>query len=176
MRANYRTSLEDVSGRDETPALLWLANVGVEPLTQSQIGLVRQALDGGAYLLAEVAGGDPDRGETFRAELHKIDPRLSVRKLHTSHPIFTGGIEGTQGYDVRRSRLSKTLREEVADEGRCDLYALELEGREVGVLSQYDLSAGVTFMRYPGRRGPGPRAAREMGVNVVLHAMELRVK
>ena len=100
-----------------------------------------------------------------------------MRKLYTSHPIFTGQIEGTQGYDVRRSRISRTLREEVDDTtGRCDLYALELDGREVGVLSQYDLSGGTTFLRYPGRRGPEPRAAREMAVNMVLHAMQLNVR
>lgn len=176
MRANYRTGLKDGSNPGETPILLWVANTGDKPLTPDQSGRIRQALGGESYVLAEVVAGNPDRAETFRAELQQIEPNLTVRKLHTAHPIFTGMVEGTQGYDVRRSRLSRTLREAVADQGRCDLHVLELNGREVGVLSEYDLSSAATFMQYPGRRGPAPQAGRELAINAVLHAMQMSIR
>ncbi|HUU84124.1 MAG TPA: prenyltransferase/squalene oxidase repeat-containing protein [Phycisphaerae bacterium] len=176
MRANYRTGLKEGAAGGDAPILLWVANAGTGSLTSEQSQRIRQALADGTYVLAEVIGGDPDRAETFHAELQQLDPKLAVRKLRTSHPVFTGMIEGTQGYDVRRTRLSRSLREEVADQGRCDLYALELDGREVGVLSEYDLSSAVSFMRYSGRRGPASRAGRELAVNAVLHAMQQSIR
>jgi len=171
MRSSYRVGVNDVSGGNESPVLLWLANVGEEPLTEDQLARTRQALKDGAYLLAEVVGGNRDWAEAFQVELRRIDPKLEIRKLYTNHPIFTGMVEGTQGFDVKRTRLSKTLREETSQTGRCDLYLLEIGGREVGVLSQYDLSGSLHFVQYPERRGPMPASGRQMVLNVVLYAM-----
>ncbi|MCP4248279.1 MAG: DUF4159 domain-containing protein [bacterium] len=175
MRATYRVGIEDVSSGGPQPQLAWLANVGTKPLDQGQRARIRNWLDGGAYLVAEVAGGDPDWAEAFRADLLKIDDGLSVRRVFTSHPVFTGMIEGTQGYDVRRTLLSKALREDLGRLGRCDLYLVERDGREVGVFSQHDLSSGLSYMRYPGRRGPTPSAARGLAVNALLWAMERNI-
>ncbi|MHC4063029.1 MAG: DUF4159 domain-containing protein [Planctomycetota bacterium] len=94
MRANYRTALKDVSDGQETPTLFWLANAGEKPLTQQQQARIRAALDDGAYLFAEVVGGNKDWAEAFRADLQKLDPELTVRKLYTSHPIFQQDAAG----------------------------------------------------------------------------------
>lgn len=178
MRAGYRTAVKDASELSEAPVLLWVASVGNEPLTAEQQARIRRALQERTYLLGEVIGGDEERAETFAGQLQELDPRLTIRKLPTAHPVFTGRIRGTLGFDVTRTRLSRTLRKQLSasshydvEYGRCDLYRLEIDGREVGTLSKYDLSGGLHFVRYPHCRGPVPPSGREMVMNVILHAL-----
>jgi hypothetical protein len=176
MRANYRTAvvpLEEAKGKKAT--LLWVADLGEEALTPEQAKRIREAMDEGTFVVAEVVSGRRNWGEAFKAEIAKLDGKVELRKLHTSHPIFTGRIEQTQGYDVQRVNLSKALQKDYGEAGKCDLYAIELNGEEVGVLSLYDLSSGLSAFRYPDRRGPETEAARQLVQNIVLRAMELQL-
>ncbi len=203
MRANYRVAVKDVSGesgQSDKPLVTWVSAGGDQPLTTSQKQKIEAAMRGDGFVFAEVVKGSESWGEALRAEIQKLDPGINIRLLPLSHPIFTGEIEGTQGFFLQSVPIRKSGQEEQpatplpaaaigtdpADaaapppptnvgptRGRISLHVIELDRREVGVLCEHDVSSGFSYALYPGCRGPLPRYARELAMNVMLYVMQL---
>ena len=174
MQAGYRLKVHQSPPEDVTdrPSMLWLARGGDAALTDEDRQVLQTQIDAGTFIFAEVLDGRPGWLEAMIADLQSLDPGIRVRKLLANHPVMTGYIEGTQGYDVRQVALRKALSEEYEKLPRPDLYVIEKDGREIGVLSAYDVSSGIEYVLYPGCRGPMPAPSREIMTNVLLYAME----
>jgi hypothetical protein len=172
MRANYRTSVKDVSKGGGPAGLTWISCTGEQPLNEVQKTKISAALHGNGFVVAEVVSGAPAWAESLRAEIRKLDPNLNIRLLPLSHPLFTGEIEGSQGFFVQKAPMRKTLRDTGPAWGRVSLYAIEIGRKEVGVLCEHDLSSGFSYALYPECRGPLPAYARRIAMNVMLYAMQ----
>ena len=132
---------------------------------------VKEYLQGGGFLFADVVSGREDWAEQLEADLLKVDRGITMQQLRQSHPIYTGEVSGTQGFDIRRSHLREALRAEFSEYGRCDLRALVLDNRLVGVVSHHDVVSGLGYVLFPECRGPTPADARKVAMNALLTAM-----
>ncbi len=184
MQFNYRTNVERAKAGDTAapPVLLWVTGAGTGALTDQQRNQIRQSIDTGTYVFFDVAGGDQGTAEALRAEIKKIDPKLEIRPMSLLHPVYTGNVRGTQGFDVRGMRLRRALADEQSDNvdrdkggsGPCRLSRIMRGDDEVGVFCCVDVCSGVGNMQFTGARGPVPARARELTMNLVLRAMERR--
>ena len=174
MQSGYRLKVHEraLDAPGAEPVLLWLACAGSKPMTAEQRRVVLERIRGGSFLLAEVLSGNPAWVEAFRSELLKLAPGIRLRKMMSNHTVLTGFVAETQGFDVRQVALRQTLREEHDTRPRVDGYVIELDGKEVGAFSTYDLSAGLGYVLYPGCRGLMPRYCRRIATNVLLYAMD----
>jgi hypothetical protein len=105
----------------------------------------------------------------------KIDPALSLRKMPANHPLVTGRLDETFGYDLRVAPLRRALRADESLIPRMDAYVLERGGEEVGMFTVYDVASGLGYVMYPECRGLMPRASRQAAMNIVLYAMQRRL-
>ncbi len=176
MQSGYRLKVDFVRADSaaDKPVLLWLACTGDKPMSEEQRRAVRHQLDAGTFLFAEVVSGREGWLEAFSADLQKVDDGLHIRQMLANHPVMTGQVEETQGYDLRRAAVRAALRDEDEVRPRPDMYVIEKNGKEIGVLSAYDISSGIGYNLYPGCRGLMPRESREMAANVLLYALERR--
>ena len=186
MQTHYRVNVEAATFTDgqPPPILMWVAVTGPAPWTADQKQAIRAALENDTYLFMDVAGGNQAWAESFEASLRTFDPDLTIKPLPSLHPVYTGQVRGTQGFDVKQVSVRKALhRKRYPDDedkdairtGRCDLYRIMHRAREIGVLSRHDICSGVGNVRYPGVRGPVPEASRRLAMNVVLRSMERRL-
>ena len=177
--AEYRLKVVDAATEpedsSERPALLWIGVTGSNPLTSGEQAAIKQAIDENTFVFADVIGGDESAQEAFGAQLHRVDPAIEIRRLLASHPILSGRVEETQGYDVRQVHLRPALAKQFEKLPRAKMYLLERNGREVGVLSAYDISSGQGYVMFPNCRGVMPEASRHIAANVVLYAMQRRL-
>ena len=173
MQANYRVKVYEAAdpGAGRRPAMMWLSVTGPAPMGSDVRLRVQEHLQSGGFLFADVVSGRQDWAEQLEADLLKVDPAITLQRLRQSHPIHTGEIPGTQGFDVRRSHLRTALRTEFSDYGRCDLRALILDDRLVGVVSHHDVVSGLGYVLFPECRGPMPSDARKVAMNTLLTAM-----
>lgn len=177
MQSGYRLKVEAVgpdtaSGGSQPPRLLWLSCTGPDAIDSEVGAQIKRAIDGGTYVFAEVVSGNGSWEEAFRSQLTKLDGSLRIHKVLANHPVLTGQISGTQGFDVREVPLRKALQAEYAKLPRADLYLIERDGKEVGMYSAHDISSGLGYVHYPGCRGVMPEFSRRIAANVVLHAMQ----
>ncbi len=186
MQTHYRVNVEAATFADgqPPPILLWVVATGTADWTADQQAILRAALENDTYLFMDTAAGRPAWAEFFEASLRTLHPELTIKPLPSLHPVYTGQIRGTQGFDVRQVPVRKALyhkrfREDEDKDairtGRCDLYRLLLRDREVGILCKHDICSGVGNMRYPDVRGPVPEWSRRLAMNVVLRSMERRL-
>lgn len=186
MQTNYRVNVEAATFTDgqPPPILLWVVAAGATAWTAEQQAVIRAALENDTYLFLDVAGGNEAWAESFEANLRTFDSELTIKPLPSLHPVYTGQIRGTQGFDVKQVNVRKALHRKRYQEdedkdairtGRCDLYRVLHRDREVGILCKHDVCSGVGNVRYPGVRGPVPEWSRRLAMNVVLRSMERRL-
>lgn len=166
MQSNYRTRVDDAKASDAD--LTWVVVAGPTPPTDSVKQQLRDAMKGNRQLFVDVVSGNPDWDETFRGALKGLDPGISIQKLRRNDPIYTGEIAGTQGFDATNVAFRKALHDRFSESGRCDLYAIYLSGKRIGVYSAYDLSSGIGYHYFPGCRGIAPEGARQIAMNMFL--------
>lgn len=180
MLAGYQLKVEDAgqasSGSPQDPALLWVSATGAEPLAAGEKAAIKSHIDRGGYLFADIVGGDPSSEEALRAELKSIDSGIEIRRLLSNHPVLSGRIKETQGFDVRQVQLRHALAEEFEKLPRAKMYLLERGGEEIGVLSAYDISSGQGYVMYPNCRGVMPEPSRQIAANVILYAMQRQLE
>jgi len=169
MRSNFRLAVTEPSEPKEAD-LLWVNVTGADPPSDPQRAQLRDALHGGKYLLIDVVSGNKDWDEGFRAVLKQLDAGIKLEKLRRGDPIYTGEILGTQGFDAVTVGFRKALQTKFSTSGRCDLYAILWNGKQVGVYSAYDIASGIGYHYFPGCRGVLPPHARELAMNVFLAA------
>lgn len=169
MRTLYRTEVVDAG--DNPAALLWVAVTGDRPFTAEQKTRILNHIKSGSYLLFDVATGNEAWAEAALAQIRQIDPALAFRRTSALHPIYTGKIAGTRGFELRSAPLRNALRSKFVEEGRNPFSTLTYQGKEIGVFSHYDLASGLCFTYLPGCRGLMPEAARETVVNAALLAL-----
>ncbi|MCH7701414.1 MAG: DUF4159 domain-containing protein [Planctomycetes bacterium] len=173
MQANYRVKVHNasdpVSGR--RPTMMWLSVTGPAPMDSDVRMRLQEHIQSGGFLFADVVSGRQDWAQQLEADLLKVDPAITLQRLRHSHPIHTGEIPGTQGFDIRKSHLRKALRTEFSDYGPCDLRALVLDDALVGVVSHHDVVSGLGYVLFPECRGPMPSDARKVAMNTLLTAM-----
>mgnify|MGYP001579658701 FL=1 len=177
MESNYRTRIEEAKSPSEAD-LVWVNVAGADAPSEEVRKQLLEVMRGGgspdqggrAIVLIDVVGGNTDWDEGFRAVLAGLDSGIVIEKLRRNDAVFTGEIAGTQGFDVVDVPLRKALHTRFAKSGRCDLYAIYLKGRPVGIYSAYDLSSGIGYHYFPGCRGVMPEQAREIAMNVFLSA------
>jgi hypothetical protein len=177
MQSGYRLKVDAVdpvasTGSGPAPRLLWLSCTGPDPIDAELGARIKQAIDGGAYLFAEVVSGNVSWDESFRSELTRLDGSLRIHKVLANHPVLTGQIPQTQGFDVREVPLRKALSEEYKKLPRADLYLIERDGVEIGMYSAHDISSGLGYVHFPDCRGVMPEFSRRIAANVLLHAMQ----
>jgi len=177
MHLEYRLALEPVSAEDpaQDAPLLWISCAGPKPLTAAQQKAIRERIDGGTFVFVDVLSGNPNWAETMRSEILRIDDALRMRKLPASHPLLSGRLHETFGYDVRIAKLRLSLREEHAKLPRMDAYVIEKNGTEVGMFSTYDVGSGVGHVLFPECRGVMPHESRQVAANVLLYAMQRKL-
>jgi len=186
MQTNYRVNVEAATFTDgqPPPILLWVVATGGTAWTAEQQAVIRAALENDTYLFMDVAGGREAWAESFEAGLRTFDPELTIKPLPSLHPVYTGQIRGTQGFDVKQVLVRKALHwkrfrededKDAIQTGRCDLYRVLHRDREVGILCKHDICSGVGNVRYPDVRGPVPEWSRRLAMNVVLRSMERRL-
>lgn len=177
MQSGYRLKVDAVdpvasTGSGSAPRLLWLSCTGPDSIDAELGARIKQAIDGGAYLFAEVVSGNVSWDESFRSELTRLDGSLRIHKVLANHPVLTGQIPQTQGFDVREVPLRKALSEEYKKLPRADLYLIERDGVEIGMYSAHDISSGLGYVHFPDCRGVMPEFSRRIAANVLLHAMQ----
>ncbi len=173
MRSEYRLEVQDKSAEPMAdPVLLWLSCAGDQPLTDSQRRQINEHIDRGAFLFAEVLTGDTAWAESFRADLLKLGDGFRMRRLLGNHPLVNGQLNETYGFDVRLVGVRRALREAYEKLPRAELYIIERNDQEVGVLSVYDIGSGLGHVLYPECRGLMPEDSRKLAANVVLYAMQ----
>jgi hypothetical protein len=141
-------------------------------MSEEQRRAIAGHLQRGAFVFAEVLSGNPNWAETFRSDLLRVDDGLRMRKLPANHPLLTGRLHETYGYDVRIARLRRALHEEYAKLPRLEAYVIEKDNEEVGMLSVHDVGSGLGHVLFPDCRGSMPNVSRQLAVNVVLYAMQ----
>lgn len=170
MQTNYRTNI--VAAEQDPAPLLWVSITGDAPPTPEQKSRIMDHIRSGGYLLMDVIGGKEGWAEAAESFIRQLDPKLALRHMQAQHPIYTGKIAGTQGFDLRTAPLRKALTSQFVKFGRNEFKTILLDGQEVGALSTYDIASGVGYNLFPGCRGLRPDAARELAVNTVLYAMQ----
>ncbi|MCB9866095.1 MAG: DUF4159 domain-containing protein [Phycisphaerales bacterium] len=178
MRAEYRLEVDDVPADDtaKPAALLWVSCAGPKPMSDAQRQQIKRRLADGSFIFAEVLSGNPNWAESFRSDLLRLDDTLRIRKLPANHPLVTGRLYETFGYDLRETNVRRALRKEYTKLPRLDAYVIEKNGEEVGMLSVHDVGSGLGYVLYPGCRGVMPHESRQVAVNVVLYAMQRQLK
>lgn len=179
MLAGYRLKVTD-AGADSSQsrmdaALLWMSATGTSPLTEGEKQAIKSYIDGGGFLFADVIGGNESAGEALRSQIQSMDPTIEIRRLLANHPIISGRVEETQGYDVRVVKLRHVLAKEFEKLPRAKMYLLERGGEEIGVLSEYDIASGQGYVFFPHCRGVMPEESRRIATNVILYAMQRKL-
>lgn len=169
MQSNFRTRVEEAKSASEAD-LVWVNVAGADAPSEEVRRQLLDVMRGGKQVFVDVLSGNTDWDEGFRAVLAGLDSEIVIEKLRRNDAVFTGEIAGTQGFDVVDVALRKALHTRFAKSGRCDLYAIYLKGRPVGIYSAYDLSSGIGYHYFPGCRGVMPEQAREIAMNVFLSA------
>lgn len=169
MRSNFRLAVTEPSDPKEAD-LVWVEVTGTNPPSDAQRSQVLDALRGGKYLFVDVVSGNKDWDDGFRAVLRQLDAGIKLEKLRGSDPVYTGEIPGTQGFDAVKVNFRKSLHTKFSTAGRCDLYAILWNGKQVGVYSAYDISSGIGYHYFPECCGAMPQQARELAMNVFLAA------
>lgn len=175
MRSNYRVEVVEPTDAKDAD-LVWVNVTGSDPPSASDILALTGALKSGKFLLIDVVSGNKDWDEGFRATLKGLTPGITLEALRRIDPVFTGEIPGTQGFDVVEVGFRKALHTRFAKSGRCDLYAIYLQGKQVGVFSAHDLSSGIGYHYFPGCRGIAPQPAREIAMNAFLIAYANKIQ
>lgn len=171
MTSNYRTRIVD-AGPAPAP-LLWVSITGPAGPTAQQKQRIADHVASGGYLLVDVVSGNTQWGESGLSAIRSILADVSIVPIRTLHPIYTGKIPGTQGFDARGGTLRKALQTDLIKNGRNDFTLLLRQGREIGAFSAFDLASGLTGAHFPGCRGLEPPSARPLVLNAVLYAMYL---
>ncbi len=174
MRSECRLEVKDVS-KESAPKnekLLWLSCCGPEPITDEQLKRVRDKVEAGTFLFAEVLTGNTDWAETFRSDLLKLGDDVRIRRLLANHPILTGKVYETYGYDLRITPVRKALRDVYEKLPRLEMYVIEKGDKEIGVFTVHDVGSGLGYVMYPECRGAMPDASRKLAINVVLYSMQ----
>jgi len=169
MRSNFRLAVTEPSDPKEAD-LVWVNVAGASPPSDPQRAQVLDAIRGGKYLFVDVVSGNKEWDESFRAALKQLDAGIKLEKLRRGDSVYTGEIPGTQGFDAVKVNFRKSLHTKFSASGRCDLYAILWNGKQVGVYSAFDLSSGIGYHYFPGCRGVMPQQARELAMNVFLAA------
>ncbi len=169
MRSNFRLAVAEAKDSKEAD-IVWVEVAGSEAASEAQRTQMLEALRGGKYVFVDVVGGNKDWDESFRGVLKQLDAGIKLEKLRRSDVVYTGEIPGTQGFDAVKVNFRKALHTRFATAGRCDLYAILWNGKQVGIYSTYDISSGIGYHYFPGCRGVMPQHARELAMNVFLSA------
>ncbi len=169
MRSNFRLAVAEPSDPKEAD-LVWINVTGANPPSDPQRVQMLEALRGGKYLFIDVVSGNKDWDDSFRGVLKQLDAGINLEKLRRGDPVYTGEIPGTQGFDAVTVGFRKALQTKFSTSGRCDLYAILWNGKQVGVYSAYDISSGIGYHYFPDCRGVMPEHARELAMNVFLAA------
>jgi hypothetical protein len=170
MQENFRLQVEpaDVAA-DAT--LLWMTVAGDEPIAEETHAALAAALEAGRFVFIDVISGNERWDEAMRGRLAAVEG-LSLRPLRRTHPVFTGEISGTQGFDCGQVNLRRALHKRWSTAGRCELHELRWKGEFAGVYSSYDLSSGIGYQFFPECRGVMPGHARQLAMNAFLVAFE----
>jgi len=167
MQSNFRMRVEETNSPSDAD-LIWVNVAGSDPPSEDVRKQLLDAMRGEKRVFIDVVSGNVDWDAGLRAVLAGLDPGIALEKLRRNDPVFTGEIAGTQGFDVVDVPFRKALHTRFAKTGRCDLYAIYLKGRQVGLYSAYDISSGIGYHYFPGCRGVMPEPARGIAMNVFL--------
>lgn len=171
MQANYRVEVGPATSGDEGAVMMWVSATGAQPMSDSVRQRIQRHIQRGGLLFADVVSGHANWGEQLSADLLRVDRSLSLAPLRQSHPLLTGEISGSQGFDVRNPLLRAALRTRFTDRGRCDFFALLRNDQMVGVITHTDVISGLGYTLFPDCRGPMPDDARKLAMNAMLLAM-----
>lgn len=173
MQANFRLGVTETSSPSEAD-ILWVSVTGEAVPSETARARMLETIGAGRYVLMDVVSGRRDWDENIRGFLQGLED-ISLEKLRRTHPVYTGEIPGTQGFEVVQARLRRVLHTRFSTSGRCDLYLIRWKGEPVGVYSAYDISSGIGYHYYPGCRGVMPKQARRLAMNAFLTAYERKV-
>ena len=173
MQANFRLGVTETSSPSEAD-ILWVSVTGKAVPSETAQAQMLDAVGAGRYLFMDVVSGRRDWDENTRGFLQGLEG-ITLEKLRRTHPIYTGEIPGTQGFEVVQARLRRVLHTRFATSGRCDLYSIRWKGEPVGVYSAYDISSGIGYHYYPKCRGVMPKHARRLAMNAFLTAYQRKV-
>jgi len=170
MQTNYRLNVVDV-GEAEAP-LLWVSITGDSEISAEHKQQIMKHIRAGGYLLVDVVTGKEDWAEAAESAFRGLDPAVTLRNMRSMHPVYTGKIGGTRGFDLRAAPMRKSLARKFVNAGRNEFLTILYKGEEVGALSAWDIASGVGYNLYPECRGLRAEASRELAMNVVLYAMQ----
>ncbi len=174
MRSNFRLEVSEAA-EPRNADLLWVNVTGAQaPSATDQMALL-EAISVGKFVLIDVVSGNKDWDEGFRATLKGLKEGITLEPMRRTDPLYTGEHSGTQGFDAVKVSFRKALQTRFTKAGRCDLHAIYLNGKQVGVYSAYDLSSGIGYHYFPGCRGVAPQHARELVMNAFLAAYDAKV-
>jgi len=174
MRDHFHLEVNTTT-RVQEADIVWLSVTGDTPLTAEQRHALLVGLQQGRYLFVDIAGGSPAWDETYRAIIENMDG-VTLHRIRRSHPIFSGKIPGTQGFDVSTVAFRPSLRTRFSDRGRCDLYEIRYRNKAAGLYSAHDIASGIGYHYFPECEGPMPRDAREIAMNACLAAYARKVQ
>jgi hypothetical protein len=137
-------------------------------LSDQEAAALKKFLEGGGFLLAEAAMGDPRFETTFRPLAEKLG--LQVKTLAADDPLIKGAIPGAAGYDVSVVKFRYALRAERIGKPAPVLDGLYLGDKLVGVYSPFDLSFSQTGYDAWGCCGYDAEDAMAILTNILLQA------
>jgi hypothetical protein len=175
MRTNFRLEVRDAAEPRQAD-LLWVNVTGSQPPSATDELAILDAMTNGRFVLIDVVSGNKDWDDAFRAAIKGFKEGLTLEALPRTDPVYTGEHSGTRGFDVVTVAFRKASQTRFAKAGRCELYAIYLQGKQVGVYSATDLASGVGYHYFPGCRGVSPQHARELAMNAFLVAYDWKVR
>jgi hypothetical protein len=143
-------------------------------LSDAEISGLKRFVEGGGTLLVEAVGGHDVNGDrefykTARTVFGGMFPKAPLNPLEGGHPVITGAIPGTTGFNCsevgysRHVLLAQNLKSPA-------LQAIKLDGRAAVIISPFGLSCGLTNQQFWERDGYAPRSARELTANILQYA------
>lgn len=163
--ANIKTSGKFRAVRSESPTLFEypfavLTGEGPWAFTDEQRTNVREYLSHGGFIVASAGCSSKVWANTFRGEIKKIFPDVTMKKLEAGHPAFH------TVFDITSSKYKR------GENKLPELWGLDLDGRTVLVFSPDGLNdtdnAGGGCCCCGGNE---VKAAKQINVNLLAYAL-----
>ncbi|MFO8014118.1 MAG: DUF4159 domain-containing protein [Phycisphaerae bacterium] len=147
----------------------YLTGAGEIPLAADQQQALKAYLEGGGFLWAEAACGNPSFIGNFRKLV--LDMGLTFKRIPQTEAILNGRFDGeAKGYGlISGVEFQRSLRVSRLGQNHADLMGLYLDDQLVGVFSMFDILFSTTGYNAYGCRGYKPQDAKAVATNIVLY-------
>ncbi|MCC6580983.1 MAG: DUF4159 domain-containing protein [Phycisphaeraceae bacterium] len=163
-----------VSGKQlSQQSIAFLTTLGDGELSDEDAASIRQWLEKGHVLWIDAAGGSAAAAKNAEALLRKIVPDAVLAPLSSENPLISG--EGLrQGRDVRWARYRNFALRTMGPLNRPKLQGVEINGRTAILFSTEDITCGLAGLDQWDIFGYTPQTARDLAVNSVLVAGNIK--